>query len=221
MIQEIFAEAAYGVRVYKETDEPYDGYITYCYLKIFGIPDDLTDDEEENIFSGEIGRAVQIGTVTGLLILGGQAERNDMDRLKTCSSFGNSDTKPRILNNLPMFLLRAYQTFPDIIADCPKPLPYEKSIHQKVKEGMVREIVNDYMNSILDERDQKDTGGVKLVLDEDQQNYLLGRRIKGEGYPESAKDNTAWELYHAAGFKEHLNTRVPFNVCHNKCLREG
>jgi hypothetical protein len=59
---------------------------------------------------------------------------------------------------------------------------------------------------------------VKLVLDEDQQNYLLGRRIKGEGYPKSAKDKAAWELYHAAGFKEHLNTRVMFKVCYDNSL---
>ena len=56
------------------------------------------------------------------------------------------------------------------------------------------------------------------MLDEDQQNYLLGRRIKGEGYPKSAKDKAAWELYHAAGFKEHLNTRVMFKVCYDNSL---
>lgn len=70
MIQEIFAEADYGVRVYEKTAEPYDSFIINCYLKIISIPDGLTDDEEENILSGEIGRAVQIRTVTGLLILG-------------------------------------------------------------------------------------------------------------------------------------------------------
>ena len=31
-------------------------------------------------------------------------------------------------------------------------------------------------------------------------------RIKGVGYPESAKDKAAWELYLAEGFKERLNT---------------
>ena len=51
------------------------------------------------------------------------------------------------------------------------------------------------------------------MLDEDQQNYHLGRRIKGDGYPESTKDKTTWDLYHAADFKEHLNTRVLFKVC--------
>ena len=64
----------------------------------------------------------------------------------------------------------------------------------------------------------KNTKGVKLVLDEDQQNYHLGRRIKGEGYPKSAKDKAAWELYHAAGFKEHLNTRVMFKACYDNSL---
>lgn len=66
MIQEIFAEADYGVRVYEETDEPYDGYIINCYLKIYGIHDDLTDDDEERIFSGEMSKAaLSCGRVQG------------------------------------------------------------------------------------------------------------------------------------------------------------
>lgn len=190
MIQEIFAEADYGVRVYEKTEEPYDSYIINCYLNIFGIPNSLTDDERETIFNGEMGKAVQIGTVTGLLILGRQAEKSDMDIYDICDcidtiemsdGFDNDETKLRIHECLPMLLLKAYHTFPDIIAYRPKPLPYEKSIHQKVKEGMARVIVNDYMNSILDEHDQKDTNGVMLVLDEEQQNYILGRRKKRRG----------------------------------------
>ena len=178
-----------------------------------------------------MGRAVQIGTVTGLLILGGQAEKSDMDIYDICDcidsyaefvylalsegdgvlafepyldifcidtieisdGFDNDETKLRILECLPMLLLKAYHILPDIIAYCPKPLPYEKSIHQKVKEGMARVIVNDYMNSILDEHDQKDTNGVMLVLNEEQQNYLLGRPIKGEGVSRKYK-KAAWEL---------------------------
>ena len=85
---------------------------------------------------------------------------------------------------------------PDIIAAYPQPLPYEKSIHQKVKEGMA----------------------IEIVLDEDHQNYILGRRIKGEGYPASAIDKAEWKFYHAAGFKEHLNTRVLFRVCRDNDL---
>ena len=45
MIQEIFAEANYRARSYEETDEPYDSFIIYCSLKIYGISDGLTDDE--------------------------------------------------------------------------------------------------------------------------------------------------------------------------------
>lgn len=80
MIQEIF----YGMRVYEETSEPYDSYIINCRMKIFGIPDCLTDDEEEVIYGGEMGGAVRIGTVTGLLILGGQAIKTGMDIYDIC-----------------------------------------------------------------------------------------------------------------------------------------
>ena len=44
-----------------------------------------------------------------------------------------------------------------------------------------------------------------VALDEDQQNYVIGRLIKGEGYPASAIDKAKWELYHVAGFRENLN----------------
>ena len=57
-----------------------------------------------------------------------------------------------------------------------------------------------------------------FILDEDQQKYILGRRIKVVGYPASAIDKAEWELYHAAGFKEHLNTRVLFRVCRDDGL---
>ncbi len=95
--------------------------------------------------------------------------------------FDNDETKLRFLDSIPMFLLKAYHTFSEIIVDRPKPLTYEKSILQKVKDGMAREIMNDYMNNIFDEPTPKDTKGVKLVLDGDQQNYLLGRTHKGRG----------------------------------------
>ena len=256
MIQEIFAEAAYGVRVYEETSEPYDGYIVNCRMKIFGIPDDLTDDDEEDIYGGEICGAVHLGTVTGLLIHGGQAAKTGMDIYDICDcidgyaefiysalsegdgplafepyldifcidtiemhdGFNTDDLKLRILDCLPQFLLRAYHTFPDIIADCPKPLPYEKPIHQKIKEGMALEISRSMMSSFPDDPSADDESGVRLVLDEEQKNYILGRRIRGESYPASAINKAEWELYHAAGFREHLNTRVLFKVCRYKCF---
>lgn len=256
MIQEIFAEANYGVRVYEETDEPYDSFIIYCSLKIYGVPDDLTDDEEEEIYNGEVGKAVHIGNVTGLLILGTQAAKTGMDIYDICDctdadaefiysalqegngsltyepnldvfsidtiemndSFNIDELKLRIIDCLPQFLLRAYHTYPDIIAAYPQPLPYEKSIHQKVKEGIAIEISRDMMRRFPIETEPNDESGIRLVLDEDQQNYILGRRIKGEGYPASANDKAEWELYHAAGFKEHLNTRVLFKLCRDDGL---
>ena len=132
MIQEIFAEADYGVRVFEKTEELYDSYSINCYLKIYGIPDNLTDNDEENILGGEIDRAVLIGSVTGLLILGGQAEKHDMDiydvcgcidKIEMCGDFENGITNLRILDCLPKLPLRAYHSFPDIIADRPVPLP--------------------------------------------------------------------------------------------------
>lgn len=44
MIQVLFAEADYGVRVFEKTEELYDSYIINCYLNIIAIPDNLTDN---------------------------------------------------------------------------------------------------------------------------------------------------------------------------------
>ena len=84
MIHEIFAEANYRARSYEETDDSYDSYIIYCSLKIYGVPDNLTDDEEEEIYNGEVGKAVHVGNVKGLLILGTQAAKTGMDIYDIC-----------------------------------------------------------------------------------------------------------------------------------------
>ncbi len=254
MLQELFAEANYGVRAYEETDEPYDSFIIYCSLKIYGIPDVPTDDDEEEIYNGEVGKAVHLGNVTGILILGAQAEKTSMDIYDICdctdaefiysafqegdgplaydpyldvfyikviemnNGFNTDELKLRIINCLPQFLLRCYHTYPDIIATYPQPLPFEKSIHQKVKEGMAIEISRDMMRRFPNAPAPDDESGIRLVIDEDQQNYILGRRIKGEGYPASAIDKAEWEFYHEEGFREHLNTRVLFRVCRDDDL---
>lgn len=136
-----------------------------------------------------------------------------IDAIEMHDRFNTDDLKLRILDCLPQFLLRAYHTFPDIIADRPKPLPYEKSIHQKIKEGMALEISRSIMSSFPDEPPADDEGGVRLVLDVEQQNYILGSRIRDESYSASAINKAEWELYYAAGFREHLNSRVLFKVC--------
>lgn len=122
-----------------------------------------------------------------------------IDTIEICDGYDNNETKLRILESLLRFLLKAYHTFHNIISDRPKPLLNKKSIHQKVKEGMAWEILSDYMNTILDEHDQKDTNGVMLVLDEEQQNYILGRRKKGEGVSRKYK-KSRMGTYHAANF---------------------
>ena len=128
-------------------------------------------------------------------------------------SFNTDDLKLRIIQRLPQFLLMAYHTYPEIIAVYPQPLPYEKSIHQKVKEGIAAEISCDIISRALDKSESDDENEIRLVLDEEQQNYILGRRNKGESYPASAINKAEWKLYYSAGFKEHLNTRVLFKEC--------
>ncbi len=241
-------------------DDPYDDYIVYCNMEIYGIPEDLPDIDKDDICRGSTEKAVKLGTVTGMLVLGSQAEKTDMDIYEICDSidgyaehiysalsedngplgynpyydffcisdiemqdeYNEDDLKLRIIESLPEFLLCAYHVFPDIIAVSPEPLEYEKPVLQEFKERMAVEIAAGNMDNFLvnleQSNDEDYEDEVKLMLDEDQFNYLLGRRVKGESYPESAKDKEVWELYSRAGFYEHLNTRVLFQHCHDNCF---
>ncbi len=172
---------------------------------------DCTDADAEIIYS-----ALQEGD--GPLAYASYLDIFFIKSIDMCDGFNNDELKLRTIDCLPKFLLRCYHIYPDMIAAYPQPLPYEKSIHQKVKEGMAIEISRNMIRRFTNESAPDDDSGIKIVLDEDQQNYILGRRIKGEGYPASAIDKTEWELYHAAGFKEHLNTRVLFRVCRDDDL---
>ena len=131
---------------------------------------------------------------------------NEVILNKVCDT---EELKLRIIQNLPHFLLGLYHHNPDLLAVCPAALPYEKPAYQKVKEDMAQIAFRQTQESILG-ADKKDDQEIQFILDEEQQNYILGRRNPGQSYPESAKDPEQWQLYEKAGFIEHGRTRVLF-----------
>ena len=123
--------------------------------------------------------------------------------------WNSEELKLRIIQNLPHFLLRLYHHSPDLLAVCPAALPYEKPAYQKVKEDMAQIAFRQTQEAFLG-ADKKDDQEIRFIMDEEQQNYILGRRNPGQSYPESAKDPEQWQLYEKAGFIEYGRTRVLF-----------
>jgi hypothetical protein len=74
----------------------------------------------------------------------------------------------------------------------------EEKVIYNGEVGKAVEISHDIMRRFPNTPTSDDESGIRLVLDEDQQNYVIGRLIKGEGYPASAIDKVEWELYHTA-----------------------
>ncbi len=94
-----------------------------------------------------------------------------------------------------------------IICYYPRPLPFEEDITKKTKKDMAVIAAHEIM-----ERELGDThlnnSEYKLALDDEQANYILGRRNSSDAYPESAKDKDIWSLYKKAGFTEVGNSRL-------------
>ncbi|SDB40318.1 hypothetical protein SAMN02910317_02006 [Ruminococcaceae bacterium FB2012] len=119
----------------------------------------------------------------------------------------DSSLRQRIIEALPQFLLGLYHHTPDLLAVYPEPLPYEKTAFEKVNEKMAEIAFAQAQESILG-ADSLDDRDIRFIMDEEKLNIVLGRRRKGQTYPEAAKDLNVWKVYENAGFTELGNSRV-------------
>ena len=127
----------------------------------------------------------------------------------------SEETLIEALHMLPRFIFKAYNVNP-VIAVFPLPLPYEKSISQKVKEKYARKIYADRLEAFFKEitsttQDEDEDGGrttTLTTLDEEQENYIHGIYNKDNPYPLEAKNTHKWDLLESAGFKEIGKTMV-------------
>lgn len=126
-----------------------------------------------------------------------------------------------VLHMLPRFIYKAYNVTP-VIAVFPLPLPYEKTTSQIIKEKFATKIYGDRMKEFFEKRasgtqdndeneNKDDCNTIRLVLDEEQVNYVLGKFNKDNPYPREAKDKPLWDLFESAGFKEIGKTMVLWN----------
>jgi len=228
--------------------ERYDDYIVWCNVDLYGVPSDLSEEQENDIYNGNYENAFNIGTLRGCLILCKQIFDDGEDVYTVCDDtsgdlefvisalqedgaplseetddeyrdvfyieelvlkkkYNTQKLNVSILNSISDIVFFLYHVYPNILCCYPRPLPFEEDITKKIKKDMAVIAAHEIM-----ERELVDTklnnSEYQLALDEEQTNYILGRRNSSNAYPETAKDKDIWSLYKKAGFTEVGNSRL-------------
>ena len=98
----------------------------------------------------------------------------------------------------------------------PRPLPYDTRL-MDIQKAIASETVSQVLarNAKLEAIQEDptidsdyDNEEPHLALSQDQINMVMGKRVEGDSYPESAKDLPLWGYYEFAGFSEWKNTRA-------------
>lgn len=130
----------------------------------------------------------------------------------------------RILKELPYLIKRFMHQTPQIIAYYPAPTKndwYEQPHNRLAVSGLLMEKV-DKMFTAIRQPEADDEATVKHIsedgkikrfpgeynFNEDDINYVLGRRKSDDAYPEELKDRRIFELYERNGFGEINETRL-------------
>lgn len=124
----------------------------------------------------------------------------------------DTDVFEYVLSALPNMLLAHYNIIPDIISYHPASLPYQESKADQLKKAIASEIAAEVINEYYEPDDtiNYDDDHYQLVLSEEQQDIVMGKRNRDDVYPEQYKDKALWDKYEKAGFVEWDNTRVMY-----------
>lgn len=206
-------------------------YVLWCSVNLYGVPTDLSEEKESDIYDGNFDNAVNIGTLKGCLILCKNILENGESPYDICDDL-NGDLEMAmsilqanggllnneygdeyqdvfyidelILNNVSNIVFSLYHVEPNILCYYPQPIPYEENINKKIKREMAVIVARD----ILEKEDKNNNSDYNLVLDEEQLNCILGRHNPSDAYPEEAKDKPLWSIYQKSGFVEVGNSRL-------------
>ena len=64
----------------------YYDYVLNLIIDLYGFPADLSESEEHEVYSGHCDRRVKLGTLSGSLVLGDQAEADGYDLYEVCDA---------------------------------------------------------------------------------------------------------------------------------------
>ncbi|MBQ5558805.1 MAG: hypothetical protein IIT46_03365 [Lachnospiraceae bacterium] len=124
-----------------------------------------------------------------------------------------------ILIELPDIMFSHTNILPEMMIYYPRPLPYDTRL-MDIQKAIASETVSQVLalNAKLEAIQEDptidsdyDNEEPHLALSQDQINMVMGKRVEGDSYPESAKDLPLWGYYELAGFSEWKNTRVLYN----------
>ena len=125
-----------------------------------------------------------------------------------------------ILIELPDIMFSHTNILPEMMIYYPRPLPYDTRL-MDIQKAIASETVSQFLarNAKLEAIQEDptidsdyDNEELHLALSQDQINMVMGKRVEGDSYPESAKDLPLWGDYEFAGFSEWKNTRVLYSI---------
>jgi hypothetical protein len=64
----------------------YYDYVLNLVIDLYGLPADLSESEENEAYSGHCDRRIKLGTLSGSLVLGDQAEADGYDLYEVCDA---------------------------------------------------------------------------------------------------------------------------------------
>lgn len=124
-----------------------------------------------------------------------------------------------MLINLQDIVMSHTNVYPEMLVYYPAPLPYDNRLDQ-----IQRAIATEAAGQAIEYRLKMDAINndptidsdyeyeERLAISEDQINMVLGNRVKGQTYPEEAKNMSIWSEFEFAGFSEWKNTRVLYYI---------
>ena len=124
-----------------------------------------------------------------------------------------------ILIELPDIMFSHTNILTEMMIYYPRPLPYDTRL-MDIQKAIASETVSQVLarNAKLEAIQEDptidsdyDNEEPHLALSQDQINMVMGKRVEGDSYPESAKALPLWGYYELAGFSEWKNTRMLYN----------
>lgn len=150
------------------------------------------------------------------------APLNDAYELEMCASlfyiynfsfnepYRDSEFMTVMVEQIPNILLYTSNVYSDMVVYYPSPLPYEKDAYTRIKEGFAELAYKETIERLEKQKkgEYVEDGKPHLVLSEEQLNYVMRSRNKGDTYPSSAIDKDEWKIYEDAGYREVGNSRL-------------
>ncbi len=235
---DIYAVADTRPRCYFIFEDEEEQYFEHGFIHLYGIPDDLSESDVENIYNGGSDKSIYIGEIIGTLILGDQISEDGEDLLMLCDDMSADlsyvastfmfedliDVNTGVLADIYYIYELEMEKVCDnneLKREILEKLPYILFSLYHVKPQYLAYYPLTLDRSDADALIPKHSISVKLDpkitvngVSADNANFLLNddeldTLVEGNApYPVSAKNTELWKFYESCGFEEIGNTRM-------------